>query len=90
MRVKMILPYWILPTSDFVPQANAQYSGNLSPVLVGHDTGTTTTLVINYQWRRIVSGLLAQLLDRGYWIGDETDIDDTIQYLHLLLDDLYD
>lgn len=76
--------------NGFAVAVNAPHSILADAVVSAHDSGTTTSLVINYEWRRLVLDLINPLLNREFWGGTESEIDDAIDKAHELLTDLYD
>lgn len=76
--------------SDFVAQESGYLRTLIDASISAHDAGTTTTLTINYEWRRLVSALLEPLLNPAVWDGTDSEIDDATQKMQVLLEDLYD
>ena len=87
----MILRHWYMRVNAFVVQESG-YNRTLVSAsgLPEHSVGTTTTLEINYQWRRLISALIQPLLNENVYSGTETEVDTAIQHMHNLLNDLYD
>lgn len=86
----MILRRWSLHVNDFAVQASEYNAPKASAVISAHNAGTTLSLSLNYEWRRLISALLTPLLLREYWDGTESEVDDAIQKAQAIYNDLYD
>ncbi len=80
---------WTGHENDFAPLVNAPSSLNTSDV-VAHDAGTTTSISINYHWRRLVVGAISHFIVEDNWDADDNDRITLAQFAHDLMSDFYD
>lgn len=76
--------------NDFGVQASELNPHLASADISVHDSGATTSLTINYEWRRLLSDLLEPMVSNDFWDGSESEIEDAIQLAQSLINDLYD